>query len=85
MIERNDGGIRCSEVLEVLSDHLDGDLDAPTVAKLELHLQACPNCARFGRSFGGLVAALPSLGQVPESARVDEEDLLARIRQLVED
>ncbi|MEM9069293.1 MAG: zf-HC2 domain-containing protein [Myxococcota bacterium] len=76
MDERNDGGIRCSEVLERLSDYVDGDLDAATVAKIEVHLRACDNCERFGRDFGAMVVSTRSLDD-DESV---EESVLDAIR-----
>ena len=61
MNERNDGGIRCSQVLAHLSDYIDGELDEPTTQKIELHLATCANCERFGRNFGQMVISVRSL------------------------
>lgn len=48
------GGLRCSEVLELLGDVIDGSVEAPVAARVQAHLAACDRCARFG----GAVAAM---------------------------
>lgn len=52
------GGLWCGEVLDRLSDYLDGDLDAAVRAQLEEHLRGCDGCARFGGEFRATVEAL---------------------------
>jgi len=56
--ERLVGGLRCGEVLERLSDYLDGDADAPTRARIEEHLRGCEGCARFGGELSATIRAL---------------------------
>jgi len=56
--ERSIGGLVCSEVLERLSDYLDGRLSEPDRAKIELHLEGCDACERFGGTFGKAIASL---------------------------
>lgn len=51
-------GVSCGEVLDRLSDYLDGDLAAPEVARIEDHLRGCDGCARFGGEFRGVVESL---------------------------
>jgi anti-sigma factor (TIGR02949 family) len=51
-------GIRCSEVLARLSDYLDGEVSPDERARIEAHVQACENCARFGGAFAATVGAL---------------------------
>jgi anti-sigma factor RsiW len=58
MTERTVAGLRCSEVLANLSDYIDETLDAATVTRVEKHLLGCPNCERFGTSFGAMVVAV---------------------------
>ena len=41
------GGISCQEVVEIITDYLDGKLTPPTVQKLEEHLKLCPPCAEY--------------------------------------
>ena len=42
----------CRHIIEdLLSSYVDGDLDAKTAQSLELHMQMCPPCAAFLRTF----------------------------------
>lgn len=76
MKERQVGGLRCSEVLAVLSEYVDGELDDSVVGKVEDHLLGCPNCERFGRNFGSMVVSLrKDSEQRPEA----ELDVMARL------
>jgi anti-sigma factor RsiW len=38
------GGISCREVVEIVTEYLEGALPPEAVAKLEEHLAACPPC-----------------------------------------
>lgn len=60
------GGLRCFEVLAVLSDYVDGELDAETKAKVEAHLAGCDACTKFGGEFGAVVGALRQKRQADE-------------------
>ena len=51
-------GMSCGEVLDVLSDYLDGDLPADGRRRLEEHLRGCEGCARFGGEFRATVRSL---------------------------
>jgi len=82
MNERTVAGMRCSEVLALLSDYVDGELDAAAIAKIEGHLLGCPNCERFGASFGSMVVSLRREAEASEPVRVDAmERLLAQLRK----
>ena len=37
----------CNEVVELLTDYLDGALDASTVERVEAHLALCPPCVIY--------------------------------------
>jgi anti-sigma factor RsiW len=42
----------CRHLIEdLLSQYVDGELDATTSQRLELHMQICPPCAAFLRTF----------------------------------
>lgn len=56
--EKTVGGLSCSQVLEVLSDYLDGDLADGVRRQVEEHLRGCEGCARFGGEFRTTVRAL---------------------------
>lgn len=52
------GGLGCFEVLELLSDYLDGELAPEHQTKVDAHLAGCDACTRFGGEFGTVVRAL---------------------------
>lgn len=56
--DRDVAGIRCTEVLEELSDYLDGELRSEQAARIEAHLRGCDWCERFGGDFGDAVVRL---------------------------
>jgi predicted anti-sigma-YlaC factor YlaD len=75
-------GLWCEEVLDRLSDYLDGDLTAGERARVEDHLRGCAGCTRFGGEMTDLLAALRrhlrgEEGGLPPSAR---ERLRAALR-----
>lgn len=51
-------GLSCGQVLDRLSDYLDGDLPPPESASLEEHLRGCDGCARFGGELRDVVSSL---------------------------
>jgi RNA polymerase sigma-70 factor (ECF subfamily) len=53
--ENEVGGMRCRDVLAVLSDYVDGDLGPTDRARVESHLRGCAVCERFGGRFAGVV------------------------------
>lgn len=76
------GGLSCGQVLERLSDYLDGDLVQDARAAVEEHLRGCDGCARFGGEFRATVEALRRhlLASPTPPARLRERlaDALAR-------
>lgn len=75
--EKEAGGMRCREVLGVLSDYVDDELDLVHRVRVEHHLRECEVCARFGGRFGALVGSLrEKLGAAP----VVDEALVATLR-----
>lgn len=57
-LDRVVAGLSCRRVLELLSDYVDGELPAETLARVRAHLAECDHCERFGGTFGALVARL---------------------------
>ena len=41
-----------------MREYVDDGLDPGVVENIEAHLRGCPNCERFGASFGEMVIAL---------------------------
>lgn len=78
--DREVAGLRCSQVLERLSDYLDGDLTPEEVGQVEAHLRGCDWCERFGARMGGVVARLRSeLAEAEPAADVVTERLFEHL------
>jgi anti-sigma factor RsiW len=68
-------GLRCIEVVELVSDYLDGELDAETRRHVEEHLRLCPPCRIYVEQVRETVQALGELpdGALPEGAVAELE------------
>ena len=62
---------RCSQLIALLTEYLEGRLPADAHRDLEQHLAACPSCVAFVRTFRTTVSLLQSL---------TEEDLPRELR-----
>ena len=71
--------IRCQEVVELITDYLDGQLDEPTRTELEAHLPLCEGCDEYLRQMRTTIQAL---GHVPldSLSETAQADLLAAFR-----
>lgn len=56
--EREIAGIRCMEVLGLLSAYVDGELNAAERERIDGHLKGCDNCLRFGGEFSTMLRAV---------------------------
>lgn len=63
------GSASCREMLEHLSEYLDGELDSASCAEIESHMRGCEPCVAFLRSLRATVAHVASL---PKPALSDE-------------
>jgi anti-sigma factor RsiW len=63
--DRDVAGIRCSEVLQRLSEYFDGELSPEQARAIEAHTAGCDWCARFGGDFSHAVERLRSNAQPP--------------------
>jgi len=43
----DDVELRCQEVVELVTDYLEGALDADVTAKFRQHLRGCPHCTEY--------------------------------------
>jgi anti-sigma factor RsiW len=61
----------CEELVELVTDHLDGALDEPTRHRVEAHLAECDGCERYVEQVGATVAMLGGLptGDLSDAAR----------------
>ena len=41
----------CDEVIQLLTDYLDGELEAGAQFELDRHFKACPPCVQFMETF----------------------------------
>ena len=74
--------LACRELVELLGDHLDGQLDAATSARVEEHLLGCGDCGRYADQLRQTLALTRSL-VVGESGATQPglEPLLVELRR----
>lgn len=79
--DREVAGIRCMEVLALLSDYLDDELESAQRETVDAHLAGCDWCARFGGEVGATVqrlrAALGTAEPTPAPVRTRLSERLA--------
>lgn len=68
--------LTCQELVELVTDYLDGALNPRIAEAFESHLQVCPGCERYVEQFRGTIAAV---------GRLHSEDLSAGTRAAVID
>jgi predicted anti-sigma-YlaC factor YlaD len=69
----------CQEVVELITDYLEGALDSEQVAALEAHLSLCGPCRDYVEQMRQTIAVM---GRVPTETLTDDAkaDLLAAFR-----
>lgn len=76
MEDREVAGIRCSAVLALLSDYLDGEIREEDRRLVEAHVAGCNVCERFGARFAAAVQSLrrlpPPAGEPAAMKRLEE-------------
>ena len=77
--DREVGGIRCLEVLDHLSEYLDGDLSDELKQQIEDHLRGCDWCERFGGSFTTTIKTLRDELREPPSISPEAGERLLRV------
>ena len=72
--------IACIELVELLSDYLEGALPADEVAAVDAHLETCPPCRTY---LAQMRATIKAVGSVPVATLPDEayDTLLATFRE----
>ncbi len=63
--DRRVGGLWCHEVLERLSDYVDGELSEPERQQIDDHLRECDTCERFGGRFAESIRVIRESLQSP--------------------
>jgi anti-sigma factor RsiW len=73
------GGISCREVVEIVTDYLDGALTAEDRARMDAHLEACPPCVLYVEQIR-TTRRLAAEAEAELAQRPDREALLAAFR-----
>jgi anti-sigma factor RsiW len=65
-------GLACSELVELVTDYLDGALSKRDRARFEAHIAGCDDCTAYVEQFTRTIAALEALPpEEPGPATVD--------------
>ena len=72
-------GLTCQELVELVTDYLEGTLPAADRARFEEHLAQCPNCSTYLEQMRQTIRAL---GMLPEESITPEarQELLEAFR-----
>jgi anti-sigma factor RsiW len=62
-------GLVCREVVELLTEYLDGALSSRDRRRVDRHLRGCPNCTRYLEQ---LRAAIATMHALPEETLSDD-------------
>ena len=62
-------GMTCQELVELVTDHLDGALDGETARRFEEHLALCPGCVTYLDQMRETAARL---GRIPVESLSEE-------------
>ena len=75
----SDEGLSCRELVELVSDYLEGELSARDRARFEAHIAGCVNCAAYLRQMREMLELLGELTTESLSPQAEGE-LLAAFR-----
>jgi len=65
--------LRCEELVELVTDYLDGAIDDARLELVEAHLGICDPCVLYVEQ---MRAAISTLGQLPKDEAVDQAQRL---------
>jgi anti-sigma factor RsiW len=73
------GDLQCGELVELVTEYLEGTLSAGDLTRFELHVVLCPDCARYLQQMKDTLRAAGRLTEesLPDGAR---DRLLAAFR-----
>jgi anti-sigma factor RsiW len=73
------GGLTCRELVELVTDYLEGKLPPADQARFEQHLALCPNCPTY---LAQMRQTIRALGMLPEESIAPEarQELLEAFR-----
>lgn len=72
-------GLDCDQVVELVTDYLEGALDAATAARVEAHLAECPGCHIYVEQIRRTVRTLGAASAASLPGRA-QEALIAAFR-----
>jgi len=76
--------LACIQVVEIVTDYLDGALPAEEATRLERHLESCPGCTEYLEQMRTLAGSLGGRGE--QSLSVEMRDsLIATFREFQRD
>lgn len=83
MSQRNDDELTCQELVEVITDYLEGAMPGPDRARFERHLAECSGCTSVVAQFRTTIEATGRLteDQVSEEQREAMRDVFRRWRE----
>ena len=71
--------LSCEELVELVTDYIDGVLDRDTEARFVLHATSCPGCEIYLQQLRDTIAAIGTLGPEALDPQV-RDDLLGAFR-----
>ena len=79
-MDRIVAGLRCRDLLTLLTDYVDGDLTEGEAGRVDQHLEGCSHCRKFGGEYGALVGTLRTRREEPVADREIQRRLTERMR-----
>lgn len=76
--------LACIQVVEIVTDYLDGALPAEEAKRLERHLETCPGCTDYVEQMRTIAGSLAGLDEQSLPAEV-RESLIATFRDFRRD
>lgn len=69
--------MRCQTARSLVSDYIDGELDASTAAEVEAHLAHCPSCPPLAAALQAVLGQLRALPEVSAALSAVDRALAA--------
>ena len=61
--EREEADLACIQVVEMITEYLEGALSAAEARRLERHLETCPGCGEYLAQMRAVAGSLRGLGE----------------------
>ena len=78
----DDEEVACRQVVELVTDYLEGDLPEPLRAAVERHLSECPHCIDYVEQMRATAASLPQV-PIETISPAARDELVAAFRSLI--